>query len=110
MPRFSLRTLIVVMLLAGPILAGAWFTWEMLYPRSLFEIEIGGPSPTWFQKLPDGSWKAYRIDGDSVHEIAGTFTESPEARFLILPGSPEAAAVARFQQSQSSPSPMADLP
>ena len=28
--RFSLRTLIVVMLLAGPALAGAWFAWEWM--------------------------------------------------------------------------------
>jgi hypothetical protein len=27
MPQYSLRTLIVVMLLAGPALAGAWLTW-----------------------------------------------------------------------------------
>jgi hypothetical protein len=108
MPRFSLRTLIVVMMLGGPVLAGAWLTWEMLYPRSPFDIEIGGRSPTWCQQLPDGSWKAYRIDGDSVHEIAGTFTETPEARHILLPGTPEAAAVARYQQSQSTP--MADAP
>ena len=29
MPRFSLRTLIVVMLLGGPALAGAWYVWKI---------------------------------------------------------------------------------
>jgi hypothetical protein len=28
MPRFSLRTLIVVMLLGGPVAAIAWWAWE----------------------------------------------------------------------------------
>jgi hypothetical protein len=34
MPRFYLRTLIVVMLLGGPALAGAWWLWDRLYPAN----------------------------------------------------------------------------
>jgi hypothetical protein len=35
MPKFSLRTLIVVMLLGGPVLAGAWWGREMFFPLLL---------------------------------------------------------------------------
>ena len=31
--RFSLRTLIIVMLLGGPVLAGAWWACERVAPR-----------------------------------------------------------------------------
>lgn len=51
MPRFSQRTLIVVMLLGGPMLAGAWWTtcamwsariyWSDLFARALITGTFG---------------------------------------------------------------------
>jgi hypothetical protein len=42
MPRFSLRTLILVMLLGGPMLAGAWWAWgkrsELAGPVSVLAV------------------------------------------------------------------------
>jgi hypothetical protein len=40
MPRFSLRTLIVVMMLVGPMLAGSYRVWELLTGRAMARIHV----------------------------------------------------------------------
>jgi hypothetical protein len=53
--RYSLRALVVVMLLVPPIVAGAWWTFEAYRPRkhrSLFEeLEAEGTSELGIEEL-----------------------------------------------------------
>ena len=67
MPRYKLRTLLIVLALGPPVLAGGYWLWDRLRPKpSLWYIQDGGyyfpPGPDWKLSREAAAMKQFKAD------------------------------------------------